>query len=203
MLAFAYTRKHQFNNTFRYTGAADMAKQFDSIDDKIANFIAQQKLFFVATAGAEGRVNLSPKGMDSLRVVSPNQVVWLNLTGSGNETAAHLFENDRITLMFCAFEGAPNILRLFGRGKVIHPRDADWGENIARFPLLPGARQIIDVEVELVQTSCGFAVPLFDYQGDRETLTKWSENKGEQGIQQYWEDQNRFSLDGKPTHILD
>lgn len=180
-----------------------MAKQFDSIDDRLSDFIGAQKLFFVATAGAEGRVNLSPKGMDSLRVVSPNRVVWLNLTGSGNETAAHLIENGRITLMFCAFEGPPNILRLYGRGKVIHPRDAGWSENLARFPVSPGARQIIDVEVELVQTSCGYAVPLFDYRGDRDILTKWAEKKGEAAIQQYWEDKNSLSLDGRPTHILD
>ncbi len=181
-----------------------MAKQYDSIDAKLTTFIQQQKLFFVSTAGAEGRVNLSPKGMDSLRVLSPTKVIWLNLTGSGNETAAHLYENGRITLMFCAFEGPPNILRLYGKGSVIHPRDVDaWNAHIGQFPENSGARQIIEVEIEMVQTSCGYAVPFYDYQGERETLARWADKKGEAGVRQYWEEKNQFSIDGKPTHILD
>ncbi len=180
-----------------------MAKQFDSIDERHSAFIQQQKIFFVATAGAEGRVNLSPKGMDSFRVCSPNKVRWLNYTGSGNETAAHLYENGRITVMFCSYEGPPNILRLYGNGRVIHPRDPAWSESLARFPEKSGARQIIEVAVDLVQTSCGYAVPLFDYQGERDTLVRWSEKKGEAGIKAYWEENNQISIDGKPTHILD
>ncbi len=181
-----------------------MAKQYDSIDEKLTTFIQQQKIFFVSTAGAEGRVNLSPKGMDSLRVLSPNKVVWLNLTGSGNETAAHLYENGRITLMFCAFDGPPNILRLYGKGSVIHPRDVDaWNVHIGLFPANSGARQIIEVDIERVQTSCGYAVPFYDYQGERETLARWADKKGSEGVKQYWEEKNQFSIDGKPTHILD
>jgi len=180
-----------------------MAKQYDSIDDRLSTFIGQQKLFFVASAAADGRVNLSPKGMDSFRVLTPKRVIWLNLTGSGNETAAHLYENGRITVMFCAFEGPPNILRLYGTGSVIHPRDTRWEEYISRFSSIAGARQIIEVEVEVAQTSCGYAVPLFDYQGDRDILTRWAEKKGDAGVRQYWEDENRFSIDGKPTHILE
>ncbi len=179
-----------------------MAEQFDSINKQHAAFIQQQKIFFVATAGAEGRVNLSPKGMDSFRVLSPNKVVWLNYTGSGNETAAHLYENGRITLMFCAFEGAPNILRLYGAGLVIHPRDAAWSSHLERFSPAQGARQFIEVDVKTVQTSCGFSVPLYEYQGERNTLARWAAKKGEAGVRQYWEDQNQLSIDGKPTHIL-
>ena len=180
-----------------------MAKQFDSIDERHSAFIRQQKIFFVATAGAEGRVNLSPKGMDSFRVLSSNKVIWLNFTGSGNETAAHLYQNGRITLMFCSYEGAPNILRLYGKGVVVHPRDAAWGDYIDLFPENPGARQIIEVDVDLVQTSCGYAVPLYDYQGERDTLARWADKKGEEGVRQYWVDKNQLSIDGKPTHILD
>ncbi len=180
-----------------------MAKQFDSIDERHSAFIQQQKIFFVATAGAEGRINLSPKGMDSFRVCSPNTIRWLNYTGSGNETAAHLYENSRITVMFCSYEGPPNILRLYGNGRVIYPRDPLWRESLALFPEKSGARQIIEMEVDLVQTSCGYAVPLFEYQGERDTLVRWSEKKGEAGIKAYWEEHNQISIDGKPTHILE
>lgn len=178
-----------------------MGKQYDALNDKLTNFMMRQHLFFVATAAADGRINLSPKGMDSLRISGPNRVIWLNLTGSGNETAAHLRENDRMTLMFCAFEGEPKILRLYGHAVCHYPQSPEWKAHIGRFPSLPGARQIIVMEVDLVQTSCGFGVPLFDYQGDRETLMEWSRKKGKGGIQRYWEERNRVSLDGKPTGL--
>jgi len=178
-----------------------MGKKFPQIDDKHREFIERQRIFFVGTAGAEGRVNISPKGMDSLRVLGSDRVAWLNLTGSGNETAAHLLENGRITLMFCSFEGIPMILRLYGEGRAVHPRDPAWGELIALFPPHPGARQIVDIEVDLVHTSCGYGVPLFEYTGEREQLTQWAERKGPQGIRQYWVEQNQNSLDGKPTGI--
>jgi hypothetical protein len=141
--------------------------------------------------------------MDSLRVLSPNRVVWLSVTGSGNETAAHVRQANRITLMFCAFEGDPKILRLYGGAQVIHPRDAQWAELAALFPALPGARQIFDVTVDLVQTSCGMAVPFYDYVGEREQLNDWARKKGTNGIREYWRDRNRISLDGVPTGIDD
>ena len=178
-----------------------MAKQYDSINDELAGFIAAQRLFFVATGAAGGHVNLSPKGMDSLRILDPHTLLWLNTTGSGNETAAHVRETPRMTLMFCAFEGRPLILRLYGRATVIHPRDPEWPVLLGHFPSLPGARQIFRLEVELVQTSCGMAVPLFDYQGEREALNDWARNKGPAGIEAYWREKNATSLDGKPTGI--
>ncbi len=180
-----------------------MAQQHPGLNDRLTAFIAAQKIFFVGTAGVEGKVNVSPKGMDSLRVLGPNRVLWLNLTGSGNETAAHLLENGRITLMFCAFEGPPLILRLYGTGRSIHPRDAEWTEALAHFPPTSGARQVVDVHVDMVQTSCGFAVPMFDYQEDRKTLLTWAEKKGTDGLEAYWTEKNQVSLDGKPTGIFE
>ena len=180
-----------------------MAKFFEAINEELAAFIANQKIFFTGTAAEEGRVNVSPKGTDSLRVLGPNRVIWLNLTGSGNETAAHLAQVNRITLMFCAFEGKPLILRLYGSARTIHPRDEDWKELYAQFPDSNGARQIFDIQVESVQTSCGFAVPFMDYKEDRDVLTKWAENKGKDGIRQYWEDKNVTSIDGAPTGIFE
>jgi len=176
-----------------------MAKQYDRITEKHAQFIIRQQLFFVATATAEGRINLSPKGLDSLRIIDPHQVVWLNLTGSGNETATHLLEDGRMTLMFCAFEGEPKILRLYGHA-VSHRQGCEaWESHIGRFPRMPGARQIVVMDVDLVGSSCGFGVPLFDYQGQREALPAWAEKKGERGIRDYWKTRNNLSVDGKPT----
>lgn len=179
-----------------------MAKQFEQITAQHQTFIERQKVFFVGTAGQEGRVNVSPKGMDSLRVLGPNRVVWLSVTGSGNETAAHIAENGRMTVMFCAFEAAPTILRLYGRARAVYPRDADWQELISQFVELPGTRQLFDLSVELVQTSCGMAVPLYDYQSDRESLNDWAKKKGEKGIEAYQREKNLQSIDGKPTHLF-
>ncbi len=178
-----------------------MGKKYDSINDKLSDFIIHQQLFFVATAAVDGRINLSPKGMDSLRITSPNQVVWLNLTGSGNETAAHLLENDRMTLMCCSFTQEPKILRLYGHAQIHHRGSPEWDAHIGRFPDLPGARQIVVMEVDLAQTSCGFGVPIFDCLGEREMLREWAEKKGEDGIKAYWKDRNSISLDGKSTGI--
>ena len=176
-----------------------MGKKYDSINEKLTDFIIRQQLFFVATASADGRINLSPKGMDSLRITSPNQVVWLNLTGSGNETAAHLLENDRMTLMFCSFTEESKVLRVYGHAQAYRPYTPEWDAHIGRFPSLPGARQIIVMDVDLVQTSCGFGVPQFDYLGDRELLRNWAKKKGDDGIKAFWKERNRISLDGKPT----
>ncbi len=179
-----------------------MGKRIDQITPELQRFIEHQKIYFVATAMATGSVNLSPKGMDSFRVLSPNRVMWLNVTGSGNETAAHLLENDRITIMFCAFEGKPVILRLYGHGKAYHPRDPEWQEFIDLFPNTPGSRQLFDVAVEVVQTSCGMAVPFMDYNREREELKHWAEKKGEKGISTYWNEKNLTSFDGYPTGLL-
>ena len=147
-----------------------MSKLYNGITPKLREFIEQQKIFFVATATADSRINLSPKGMDSLRVVNEKRVVWLNVTGSGNETAAHVQENPRMTLMFTAFEDNPMILRLYGNAKTIHSDEADWQLLYPIFPPIPGARQIFDLNVDLVQTSCGMAVPLYEYVGEREHI---------------------------------
>jgi general stress protein 26 len=178
-----------------------MSKLYKKISPKLQQFIEDQKIFFVATATADSRINLSPKGMDSLRVVNANRVIWLNVTGSGNETAAHVQENPRMTLMFTAFEDNPLILRLYGTAKAIHNDDAEWQLLFPLFSPIPGARQIFDLNVDLVQTSCGMAVPLYDYVGERDQLNTWAAKKGKEGLKAYWEEKNSVSLDGKPTHF--
>ena len=179
-----------------------MGKRIESLTPHLEQFIAEQKMFFVGTAMSEGHINISPKGLDTLRVLSSNRVIWLNLTGSGNETAAHILESNRITLMFCAFEGKPLILRLYGTAKVYHERDAMFTELISHFPDLEGSRQIFDVQIDLVQTSCGFGVPLMDYNGERTILKDWADKKGDAGIKAYWKEKNTVSLDGKETGIF-
>lgn len=180
-----------------------MGKQYESLSDKLIHFIANQKIFFVATATHDSRINLSPKGMDAFRVLSPTRAVWLNVTGSGNETAAHVQINPRMTIMFCAFDGDPLILRLYGSARVIHQGDPEWSSLAAHFTLLPGARQIFDFSIELVQTSCGMAVPLFSYDQDRDLLFNWAIKKGDEGLKAYWEEKNQQTIDGIPTHILE
>lgn len=179
-----------------------MAERYKQLDDKHMAFIREQHLFFVGTAGAEGYVNVSPKGMDSFRIIDGHTVAWLNLTGSGNETAAHVLENGRMTVMFCSFDKQPLIMRLYGQSTAIHPRDERWAELSALFPSYTGARQIFLLDLELVQTSCGYAVPYYKLKGERPTLTKWSENRGENGIQDYWAEKNTKSLNDKDTGIL-
>jgi hypothetical protein len=176
-----------------------MSDRFDSLSEEHQRFIAVQHVFFVATAAREGRVNLSPKGGASLRVTGPNEILWLNLTGSGNETAAHLLDTNRITLMWCAFEGPPQILRVYGNASPIYPDDAAWDDSTRQIPASTGARQYFSVAIDLVQTSCGYAVPLLDYRSDRTALDKWTEKKGSAGIRDYWDEKNAVSLDGKPT----
>lgn len=174
-----------------------VGKRYTEISPRLKAFIETQKLFFVATATADSRINISPKGMDSLRVLDGNRVVWLNLTGSGNETAAHVRENSRMTLMFAAFSGEPLILRLYGKAKTINRHMPEWDALFPLFPPLPGARQLFDLQVDLVQTSCGMGVPFFDYAGDREDLNAWAIRKGAEGIEQYWQEKNCMSIDGK------
>jgi len=179
-----------------------MGKQFNELSEKHIQFIDEQKLFFVGTATADSRVNVSPKGMDSLRVLSSKRVAWLNVTGSGNETSAHIQQNPRMTIMFCAFDGPPLILRLYGAAKVIHKDDPEWDTLFPLFNPLPGARQIFDLSVDLVQTSCGMAVPYYSYVGERELLSDWAVKKGDEGLKQYWEAKNQVSIDGIPTQIV-
>lgn len=179
-----------------------MAKQYPAITDKLSAFIADQKIFFVGTAAENGRVNISPKGMDSLRVINENRVVWLNVTGSGNETSAHTQIVNRITIMFCSFSGTPMILRLYGKVREITSADEEWGELYSLFPPMPGSRQIFDVDIDLVQTSCGMGVPFFDYSEDRDLLNNWASSRGEDGIKDYWEESNQLSIDGFQTNIL-
>jgi len=180
-----------------------MGQKFTELSDKVTDFIKEQHIYFVATAAADGRVNISPKGLDSLRVVNKNRVVWLNVTGSGNETAAHIEESGRMTIMFCAFTGPPLVVRLYGMAKAVHWSDPEWSELYALFDPLPGARQIFDLSIDLVHTSCGMSVPRFDFAGEREYLTKWAEKKGPEGIKKYWSDKNSTTIDGKETHIVE
>jgi hypothetical protein len=179
-----------------------MAKQYQALTDRLIEFISEQKIFFVGTATADSRVNVSPKGMDSLRVLNNNRLLWLNLTGSGNESSAHVQIQPRMTIMFCAFEGPPLILRLFGTASVIHKDDDEWQALFDHFPPLPGARQIFDLSIDLVLTSCGMAVPYYTYANDRDMLSNWAEKKGDDGLKLYWEEKNKFSIDNIPTNIL-
>ncbi len=179
-----------------------MGNRYEELSEKHIGFIAQQKIFFVGTATVDSRVNISPKGMNSFRVLSKRRAVWLNVTGSGNETSAHVQYSPRMTIMFCAFDGSPLILRLYGTAKVTHRGDPEWEALFSVFEPLPGARQIFDLSIDLVQTSCGMAVPCYSYLGDRELLNDWAAKKGENQIRQYWEEKNQISLDGIPTNIM-
>lgn len=178
-----------------------MAKQLSEISPHLQAFIERQPLFFVATAAPEGQVNLSPKGMDSLRVLSPKRVAWLNVTGSGNETAAHLLLSPRMTLMFCAFEGAPLILRLYGEARMVQPDQREWEKMAGLFPDLPGARQVFELEIDLVQTSCGMAVPKLSFEQERQDLSEWARAKSPQALSTYQHAKNRLSIDGFPTGL--
>ncbi len=179
-----------------------MAKFYSELTDDLQQFIAEQHIFFTASAPNSGRINLSPKGIDTFRCVDCHTVAYLDLTGSGNETSAHLIENGRLTIMFCSFTEQPLILRLYGQGSLVRPADTAWETLYDLFEPIAGMRQIIKLEIESVQTSCGFGVPEYEYAGDRETLIKWAESKGETGLLDYWQDKNLVSIDGLPTHLL-
>lgn len=178
-----------------------MAQQFPSIEDRHRAFIEKQHIFFVASAAPTGRVNISPKGMNSFRVLGPNEVAYLDVTGSGSETAAHLHasEDQRLTIMFCAFDGPPTILRLYGRGASLLRGSAAYSSLLPHFEALPGARQIIHLDVDLVQTSCGMGVPTFDYREERQELKRWAMRKDEEDLRKYWRLKNMKSIDGLPT----
>jgi hypothetical protein len=183
-----------------------MAKMFQQIEPALQAFIERQHIFFTASATANSRINLSPKGSDSLRVIGPNEVAYLDQTGSGNEAAAHMRADGRLTIMFCAFEGAPMILRLYGRGRTL-PYGSDEYTQLLTSAFdgnePPGARQIVVLDVELVQTSCGYSVPFYDYKEEREVLKNWALRKGTDGIKTYWRGNNVVSLDGLPTGMLE
>ena len=179
-----------------------MAKFYTQLNAELREFIDRQYIFFVATAPQQGRINLSPKGIDTLRCLSDRTLAYLDLTGSGNETSAHVQENGRITIMLCSFTEQPLILRLYGQGTIYRQRDPEWRELYDFFPATPGARQIISINIDSVQTSCGFGVPLYDYEGERNTLLDWAENKGDRGLQEYWQAKNQHSIDGLPTNLL-
>lgn len=180
-----------------------MAKVHDSITEELKTLIARQRMFFVSTAPLDtaGHINLSPKGLDCFRVLSPQRVGYMDLIGSGNETSAHLLDNGRITFMFCAFDGSPNILRLFGTGHAVLPGNPEWDDLALHFTLYPSTRQIIVADITRVQTSCGFGVPLYDYAGERDFHFKWAEQKGEAGLQDYQQRNNLTSIDGLPTAL--
>lgn len=182
-----------------------MAKVHPMISEDLRAFIEAQRVFFVASAplSGDGHVNLSPKGLDCLRVLGPDRVAYLDLTGSGNETSAHLRENGRITLMFCAFDGPPSILRLYGTGETALPGSDTWEELRPLFGEYPGVRQIIVATIARVQTSCGFAVPLFDYVGERDTLIRWAESRGPEKLDAYRAEKNMVSIDGLPTALAE
>jgi hypothetical protein len=180
-----------------------MGKRQEILDSTQTDFIEKQKIFFVATAMRDGSINLSPKGMDTFRIIDAKKVLWLNLTGSGNETATHLQYDKRMTVMFCAFEGKPLILRLYGEAKAFHERDSFWKDHIGLFPEIAGSRQLIEMSINLVQSSCGMGVPLMEYKEERKLLNVWAEKKGKDGLIEYMGMKNTNSLDGLPTGIFD
>jgi pyridoxamine 5'-phosphate oxidase-like protein len=179
-----------------------MSEWYKSISAEMQQFIAEQKVFFVATAPRAGRINLSPKGLDTFRVVSGHRVLYLDLTGSGNETAAHLLENGRITIMFCSFDKTARIVRLYGRGRAIHPRDGKWNEYLAMFRAEPGVRQIMEIDIETAMTSCGYGVPRLEGLEERDTLRHYWQSRGDDAVVQYQQKKNLESIDGLPTGIF-
>lgn len=180
-----------------------MAKFYSQLTSQLETFIQQQKIFFTATAPSSGRINLSPKGIDTFRCIDRHTVAYLDLTGSGNETAAHLHENGRMTVMFCSFDENPLILRLYGRGEAIS-QDSDRFKKLhSLFPNTPGERQIIVLHIESAQTSCGFGVPVYEFKQERETLIDWAAKKGTSGIERYQRKNNLESIDGLPTKLFE
>lgn len=176
-----------------------MGKFYSELDETLTRFVVEQKLFFTGTAPVDGRINISPKGLDCLRIIDNKTIAYLDLTGSGNETAAHIHENGRMTMMFCSFAKKPLILRLYGRGEVVKNSSERWRELGDHFPSCPGQRQIVVLHIESAQTSCGFGVPVADNFTDRDLLTKSSDGFD---YEKYWHEKNQTSIDGLPTHIL-
>jgi len=180
-----------------------MAVKFKNINKAHKAFIEKQKMFVIGSAGAEGFINVSPKGMESFKIIDETTVVWMNHTGSGNETSAHVQENGRMTIMFNSFDKAPMILKLYGKAIVVHDADKRWNELSSYFKGFVGARQFFEMKVELVLTSCGFGVPQYKYIGERNKLQKWAENKGRDGMKTYWSEKNTETLDGVKTNVME
>lgn len=176
-----------------------MADWTDRIDDDLRAVIEAQHVFFVATATADSRINLSPKGMDTLRVLDDTTVAYLDYTGSGNETATHVVHDGRLTMMLCRFDRKPDIIRLYGRGRLVPRGGEEWAELAHHWEVGPGARQLIVLDVEDVQTSCGYAVPVMEFVEDRQSLIKYAQNKGEDGMREYRAKKNTASIDGLPS----
>src|SRR5262245_16371690 len=180
-----------------------MAKFYTELNQTLREFIGAQHIFFHASAPNHGRINLSPKGLDTFRILNDQRVAYLDLTGSECETAAHLAENGRLTIMFCSFEEKPLILRLYGRGSVVRRRDAQWQEMRKHFPTLPGERQIIVLDIESIMTTCGFAVPLYEFKSHRDQLSEFTCKMGEKRMDEYRQERNQTSIDGLPTYLLE
>ena len=181
-----------------------MAKFVDELNEEMKEFISQQKMFFIATAPKEGKINISPKGLDNtLKVLSNNKILWLNYFGSGNETASHLLEDERMTLMFCSYEGEPLILRVYANVKVIQEKDNHWDEYISNFDNTHAARQVFELNIESVNSSCGWGVPLYEYQGQREKLSDYYKNSTKEEHLEYMKKNNQLSFDGKETKLFD
>ena len=182
-----------------------MGIETNKLNRSFRAFIEKQKLFFVATAASDGRVNLSPKGLDSLKVINDNQIVWLSVSGSGNETSAHILKNPRMTLMFCAFEGEPLILRVYGSTNVFYPRHDEWQDYVKLFPDYAGTRSIFQLEIEHVTTSCGTGVPEMAVVSGRaeKDLVPWFKELGAAKVEEFWAKKNVTSIDGFPTGIFE
>jgi hypothetical protein len=180
-----------------------VAKFYTELDEMLCKFIAAQHMFFNASAPNQGRINVSPKGLDTFRILSNQRVAYLDLTGSECETAAHIAENGRLTLMFCSFDEKPLILRLYGRGSVVHERDREWQELRSHFPEIPGERQIIVLDIESIMTTCGFAVPRYEFKGHREMLPDWACKMGDEKMDEYRHQKNERSIDGLPTYLFE
>jgi hypothetical protein len=178
-----------------------VGKVYPAIDESIRKFIEAQPVFFVGSAplAATGHVNVSPKGLDTLRILGPTTVAYLDLTGSGIETVSHLKENGRIVLMFCAFQGPPKIVRLHGQGRVVEPAEPEFTRLVSHFAEYPGMRSVIVVEVSRISDSCGFSVPLLEFKKDRDQLSAWAQKLGEDGLVKYRRDRNSQSIDGQPA----
>tara|TARA_R110002073_G_scaffold217682_1_gene377822 strand:- start:7046 stop:7582 length:537 start_codon:yes stop_codon:yes gene_type:complete len=176
-----------------------MADFFNALEQKHIDFISAQQMFFVATAPKQGRINLSPKGLDCFRIISPTEVAYLDFVGSGNETAAHLLDDGRITVMFNSYTRNALILRIYGRGTSHAPGSARFADLMKMFDDAPGIRQIFTIAIDNLQTSCGYGVPIFETGEERLTLTKWAEKKGPKGIEDYFQKRNQISIDGLPS----
>lgn len=179
-----------------------MGKFYEELSPKHSKFIEEQKMFFVGTAPKDGgSVNISPKGLECFKILSPTQVAYSNMAGSGNETSAHLIESSRMTLMFCSFDKIPLILRLYGAGREITPEDAEFEEFYAKMPQVSGIRQIFIMDIDRIQTSCGYGVPFYEFTDQRPTLTTWADKNGAEGVQKYITEKNHTSIDGLPTRV--